>query len=64
MRAKPGVTAASQTPSINLIATAPRKFFTAAKQQSTAPQAMMQAALYFPMGRRCRSRFVGYSQAM
>ncbi|KAH9832130.1 hypothetical protein Tdes44962_MAKER08847 [Teratosphaeria destructans] len=63
MRAKPGVTAASHTPSMNLMATAPEKSWTAAKQASTRPQAMIQDALYLPMGRRWRRRLVGYSQA-
>lgn len=47
----------------NRIATPPEKLLTAAKQQSTTPQMIIQAAEYLPKGRRCRRTLVGYSHA-
>lgn len=58
--ALPGVTAASKTPRKNRTATAPAKFCTAAKHESVAPHINTLNAEYLPMGRRCRSRLVGY----
>jgi hypothetical protein len=61
--AHPGVTADSQTPSMNLTARAPPYELTAAIQHNVVPQAMMAQALKRPSGRTWRRRFVGYSMA-
>jgi hypothetical protein len=42
---------------------APEKLLTAAKQDKMVPQMIIQAAEYFPRGRRWRRRLVGYSHA-
>lgn len=45
------------------MATAPGKFFVAAKQLRMAPHITMQEPEYFPSGKRCSNRLVGYSHA-
>src|ERR1700712_2052965 len=62
--ANPGVTAASNTPRKNRMATAPAKLVTAAKHANVTPHAITQKDEYLARGRRCRRRVVGYSQAM
>lgn len=54
-RAKPGVTAASNTPRKNRTATAPAKFFTAANKHKVVPHIIMLNAEYFPSGSLCKS---------
>lgn len=62
-RAKPGVTAASKRPKKKRTVTAPAKLLVAAMQQRVRPHMMTLKDEYFAKCMRCKSLFVGYSQA-